>query len=49
MSFSSPGSAVDGDKNLTRTPRSCTEAVTRRLLGVGVRTTEAGPGEDQEP
>jgi hypothetical protein len=31
----------DGAKNLTRAPRSRTEQVTRRLLGVGVRTTGA--------
>jgi hypothetical protein len=29
----------DRAKNLTRAPRSRTEQVTRRLLGVGVRTT----------
>ena len=29
-------------KNLTSAPRSRTEEVTRRLLGVGVRTTEVG-------
>ena len=32
----------DRAKNLTGIPRTGTEAVTRRLLGVGVRTTEAG-------
>ena len=31
----------DRAKNLTRAPRTRTEQVTRRLLGVGVRTTEA--------
>jgi hypothetical protein len=31
----------DRAKNLTRAPRTGTEAVTRRLLGVGVRTAEA--------
>ena len=31
----------DRAKNLTSTPRTGTEAVTRRLLGVGVRTAEA--------
>ena len=31
----------DRAKNLTRAPRSHTEQVTRRLLGVGVRTTGA--------
>jgi hypothetical protein len=32
----------DRAKNLTRAPRTRTEEVTRRLLGVGVRTTDAG-------
>ncbi len=32
----------DRAKNLTSAPRTRTEEVTRRLLGVGVRTTEAG-------
>ena len=32
----------DRAKNLTSAPRTRTEHVTRRLLGVGVRTTEAG-------
>jgi hypothetical protein len=31
----------DRARNLTSTPRSRTEAVTRRLLGVGIRGTEA--------
>ncbi len=31
----------DRAKNLTRAPRTRTEHLTRRLLGVGVRTTEA--------
>jgi hypothetical protein len=31
----------DRAKNLTRVPRSRSEQVTRRLLGVGVRTTGA--------
>ena len=39
----------DRAKNLTRAPRTGTEAVTRRLLGVGVRTPEAGRGKDQDP
>ena len=32
----------DRAKNLTRAPRTRTEQVTRRLLGVGVRTGDAG-------
>ncbi len=32
----------DRAKNLTSAPRTRTEAVTRRLLGVGVRTADAG-------
>jgi hypothetical protein len=36
----------DRAKNLTSTPRSGTEAITRRLLGVGVRT--AGTGHDTD-
>jgi hypothetical protein len=32
----------DRAKNLTRAPRTCTEHLTRRLLGVGVRTARAG-------
>ena len=32
----------DRAKNLTRAPRTRTEQVTRRLLGVGVRTHDAG-------
>ena len=32
----------DRAKNLTSAPRTRTEQVTRRLLGVGVRTTDAG-------
>ena len=39
----------DRAKNLTGIPRAGTEAVTRRLLGVGVRTPEAGRGKDQDP
>lgn len=31
--------------NLTGAPRSRAAAVTRRLLGVGVRDTKTGPGE----
>ena len=31
----------DRAKNLTRAPRTRTEQVTRRLLGVGVRTTSS--------
>ena len=32
----------DRAKNLTRAPRTRTEHLTRRLLGVGVRTAQAG-------
>jgi hypothetical protein len=39
----------DRAKNLTGIPRTGTEAVTRRLLGVGVRTPGAGRGTDQDP
>ena len=35
--------------SLTGTPRTRTGAVTRRLLGVGVRTPGAGTGNDQNP
>ena len=35
--------------SLTSAPRTRIEAVTRRLTGVGVRTPEAGPGNDQDP
>jgi hypothetical protein len=34
--------------SLTSTPRTRIEAVTRRLLGVGVRHAEPGRREDQE-
>lgn len=36
-------------KSLTSAPRTRIGAVTRRLTGVGVRTPEDGPGEDQDP
>jgi len=39
----------DRAKNLTCTPRTATEAITRRVLGVGVRTVETGRGKDREP
>jgi len=39
----------DRAKNLTGIPRTGTEAVTRRLLGVGVRTPAVGRDEDQDP
>jgi hypothetical protein len=45
----------DRAKNLTSAPRTRTEQVTRRLLGVGVRTAEAGhaaanpPGTSSSP
>jgi hypothetical protein len=35
--------------SLTSAPRTRIGAVTRRLLGVGVRTPGAGPGNDQNP
>ena len=38
----------DRAKNLTRTPRTGTEAITRRLLRVGVRTNPADHGQDDE-
>ena len=39
----------DRAKNLTRGPRSRTEQVTRRLLGVGVRTTGADHASTRPP
>jgi hypothetical protein len=39
----------DRAKNLTGIPRTGTEAVTRRLLGVGVRTPDTGRGKDPDP
>lgn len=39
----------DRAKNLTGIPRTGTEAITRRLLGVGVRTPAVGRGRDQDP
>ena len=39
----------DRSKNLTCTPRTATEAITRRVLGVGVRTAGSGHGKDREP
>lgn len=38
----------DRAKNLTGVPRTATEAVTRRLLGVGVRIPDADHGKDRE-
>lgn len=35
--------------SLTSAPRTRTGAITRHLTGVGVRTPEAGPGNDQDP
>ena len=35
--------------SLTSTPRTRTEAVTRRLLGVGIRTPGPCPGNNQPP
>jgi hypothetical protein len=39
----------DRRMSLTGTPRTRIEAVTRRLLGVGVRTPGPCPGNDQIP
>ncbi len=39
----------DRRMSLTSTPRTRTEAVTRRLLGVGVRAPGACHGDDQIP
>ena len=41
--------AEERHMSLTRTPSSCVEAATRRLLGVGVRTPGACHGNDQIP
>jgi hypothetical protein len=38
----------DRAKNLARAPRTGTEAITRRLLGVGVRTADADHRNDGE-
>jgi len=39
----------DRAKNLTRAPRTRTELLTRRLVGVGVRTTGADPDAAMPP
>ena len=39
----------DRAKNLTSAPRTRTEQLTRRLLGVGVRTAEAGHAAAKPP
>jgi hypothetical protein len=39
----------DRHMSLTSAPRTCIEAVTRRLLGVGVRTPGPCHGNDQIP
>jgi hypothetical protein len=39
----------DRAKNLTRAPRTRTEAATRRLLGVGVRTAGADRAAEMPP
>ena len=39
----------DRAKNLTSAPRTRTEQLTRRLLGVGVRTTGAGHAATRPP
>ena len=41
--------AEDRHMSLTSTPRTRTEAVTRRLLGVGTRTPGPCPGTNQPP
>jgi hypothetical protein len=41
--------AEDRRMSLTRTPRTRIEAVTRRLLGVGIRTPGPRPGNGQIP
>ena len=35
--------------SLTSAPRTRIGAITRHLTGLGVRTPEAGPGNDQQP
>ena len=35
--------------SLTGSPRTRIGAITRHLTGVGVRTPQAGPGNDQDP
>jgi hypothetical protein len=35
--------------SLTSAPRTRIGAITRHLTGVGVRTPQAGPGNDQDP
>ncbi len=35
--------------SLTSAPRTRIGAITRHLVGLGVRTPEAGPGTDQDP
>jgi hypothetical protein len=39
----------DRAKNLTCTPRTVTEAITRRVLGVGIRIAGTGHSKDREP
>ena len=41
--------AEERHMSLTSSPRTRTEAVTRRLLGVGIRHPGAGHGTDQDP
>ena len=41
--------AEDRHISLTSTPRTRTEAITRRLLGVGIRTPGPCPGNRQTP
>ena len=39
----------DRHMSLTSAPRTRIGALTRHLTGAGVRTPEAGPGNDQQP
>jgi hypothetical protein len=39
----------DRHMSLTGAPRTRIEAITRRLLGVGIRVPEPCPGDDQAP
>jgi hypothetical protein len=41
--------AEERHMSLTRTPSTCIEAATRRLLGVGIRTPGTHAGNDRTP
>ena len=41
--------AEERHMSLTSAPRTRIGAITRRLTGLGVRTPEAGPGNNQDP